>query len=570
MKTVFTLFNIFFVLNVHAQTLNKAGTLDSNFGENGFISSSYPSLINSIIQQQDGKILAAGNFLNLNGLIVRFLPDGTLDSTFGTNGAAISNPPGGANEMLLTADEKILVVGSFVDVHGSNQSFLARFTQDGHADSSFGVNGSSMIPKFHRYDGFTDIALTSTGDVIVGGLGYNNPNTLDSQYSIISRISSNGAFDYGFGNNGYVINLVAIGLNDLAVQTDDKIVAAGYNFAGGFQQQDFVFSRYNSDGTIDKSFGKNGNVIIDGNGGEDVPEKIIIQSDNKLVFGGYSSADKYYMSALRLNTDGSLDKTFGKEGKVFIDFGDSASKAYDMVRQPDGKFILAGGAYKFKGTDLQGGSFGSSRINIDGSIDSSFGINGTQITNYISDGEAYCVGLQSDGKILLGGYYQNTNGYQSYLMLRYNNSTNKREVLITKIRHWIQHHNGITWDGNSSISSYVVQRSYDGIHFSSIARINANNNSAFTYNDASPLSGNNYYRLQTTSINGAVNYSNVIAVSADEDAIKISPNPAKNYLHIDGLSSNTKLTVLDVSGNVKLRAVANNSSYNLNIASLTT
>jgi len=74
--------------------------------------------------------------------------------------------------------------------------------------------------------------------------------------------------------------------------------------------------------------------------------------------------------------------------------------------------------------------------------------------------------------------------------------------------------------------------------------------------------------LQTTSVNGTVNYSNVLAVSNSD--IKLSPNPATNSLHIEGLSSTpkTKLTIVDITGNIKLQAVANTSSYNLNIASL--
>jgi hypothetical protein len=147
-------------------------------------------------------------------------------------------------------------------------------------------------------------------------------------------------------------------------------------------------------------------------------------------------------------------------------------------------------------------------------------------------------------------------------------------MIITKIRRWLQHHNGIQWNKLNDISNYIVQRSYDGIHFSQIARINSNDNSALTYEDPSPLNGTNYYRLQTTSINGAVNYSNALAVTNNE--IKISPNPATNSLHIEGLSSTknlpagrqVKLTVVDIAGNIKLQTVTNASSFNLNIASL--
>jgi hypothetical protein len=186
--------------------------------------------------------------------------------------------------------------------------------------------------------------------------------------------------------------------------------------------------------------------------------------------------------------------------------------------------------------------------------------------------------LQPDGKIVAAG--GSSDGITSYISLaRYNNDQpNKKQIFITKLRRWLQHRNGFMWDNANGIKNYAVQRSGDGMNWATVnsqqstvnrSTLTANNN---YYNDPSPLNGTNYYRLQTTSVDGAVNYSNVIAVTADEDATKISPNPAKNNLQITGLSSSnkTKITVVDFSGNIKLQAVANNTSYKLNIASLTT
>jgi uncharacterized delta-60 repeat protein len=334
MKTI--LFSFIYCL-IHVCLNAQPGTLDTSFGNNGFIAGQMPGLVNSILQQQDGKLLAAGSFFDLNGIIARYLPDGTLDSSFGNNGAALSNPPGGAYDMALTTDGRILVVCSFVDENDNDQSFVARFTSNGKPDSSFGTNGISIVPKFHDFEGYTEIALTADGSIITGGFGANDANTLDSQYTVISRLSADGKFDYSFGNNGHVINLAAIVMNDLAIQGDGKIVTAGYSIFS----KDYVLSRYNIDGTLDNNFGNNGNVVTAGKG-EDVPEKIIIGQDGKLILGGYSNGNKYYMAALRYNTDGSLDNSFGNAGEVYVDYGDSAGLAYDMLQQPDGKFILAG------------------------------------------------------------------------------------------------------------------------------------------------------------------------------------------------------------------------------------
>jgi len=114
-----------------------------------------------------------------------------------------------------------------------------------------------------------------------------------------------------------------------------------------------------------------------------------------------------------------------------------------------------------------------------------------------------------------------------------------------------------------------VQRSYDGIHFSSIKRINANNNSNYTFEDPSPLNSTIYYRLQTTSTSNAVTNSNVIAITNDNNTVTISPNPASSSLRIDGLSSTqkTKLAVINFSGNTKLQTEVNTNSYDLDLSS---
>jgi hypothetical protein len=184
---------------------------------------------------------------------------------------------------------------------------------------------------------------------------------------------------------------------------------------------------------------------------------------------------------------------------------------------------------------------------------------------------AYSIFLQKDEKIVLGG----SSGAkiisgplnEAIALVRYkNDEATQKQIIITKIRRWLQHHHGITWNASSNISSYTVQRSSDGEHWSTIyhSPFTTNNH----YNDPSPLNGANYYRLQTTSTDGAVAYSNIIAVANHE--IKISPNPASNILHIEGLSSTnkTKITVIDFAGNIKQQAVAGNNACNVNIAAL--
>jgi len=185
--------------------------------------------------------------------------------------------------------------------------------------------------------------------------------------------------------------------------------------------------------------------------------------------------------------------------------------------------------------------------------------------------------------MLSGTTYINGDQMEYLTLARYNNDLSKKQIIVTKIKKWLQHHNGIVWDNVTGVKSYTVQRSADGVRWATVYRlpITANSQSSIInsplstvnyYNDASPLPGTNYYRLQTTSMDGAVAYSNVIAISGQQSEISISPNPAKNVLRIEGLSSSnkTKITVVDLVGNVacSVQLKANSSSYNLNIATL--
>lgn len=201
---------------------------------------------------------------------------------------------------------------------------------------------------------------------------------------------------------------------------------------------------------------------------------------------------------MRLNSNGSLDETFGESGIALIDFKNSHSWANDMIQQPDGKFILAGGA----SLEPTGSKFALSRITNDGKLYSSFGVNGLQTTAFSDNSSANCVALQSKGKIVLGGFYQKDDKSPSFLIARYNNDkTSKKQIIITKIKHYVATHNN----------------------------------------------------AQATSLSN----------------VSIYPNPTQSVLHISGLSSNkATLTLVDFVGNLKLQAVATGTSYNLNIAAL--
>lgn len=178
--------------------------------------------------------------------------------------------------------------------------------------------------------------------------------------------------------------------------------------------QDMLISRFNNDGSLDSSFGVDGEVAVDFGGRHDGCRDMVQQEDGKIVVAGtsYSSSTPYGLFAIaRLRTDGTLDPTFGGgDGKVLLAVGadDDASEAERLQLQPDGKIIIAGDVTKpsyYK-------DFAIIRLLPDGRLDSTFGSNGTATVAFILafEGSAsmraaylYALSLDSDGRILLGG-----------------------------------------------------------------------------------------------------------------------------------------------------------------------
>ncbi|MEP6466778.1 MAG: T9SS type A sorting domain-containing protein [Parafilimonas sp.] len=563
MKLYFTICSVFFFLMLQAQQINKAGTLDKSFGVDGKVLTSsdlYPLQCTAVSLQSDGSIIATGSTIEMSFFAMKYSAEGFIDSSFGIKGIASIDGMGEAYTMAIQPDDKILVAGYYAEMFEPYNVSIARFNADGTPDLSFGQNGKVLSSLGDRA---TAIGLQQDGKILITGA--------HKGMALIMRFLENGMPDITFGTNGVVENFFGSGTcvgNTIAVQPDGKIVI------GGQANQLLFFGRYNTDGNLDESFGSSGKILYDFGTGTDAISDLVLQTDGKIVAVG--SSNSYYNDTansiiLRCLPDGSLDKNFGNSGLNNINLG--TSRVRSLVLQQDGKIVIGGSG----SVNADIGGFLVGRYTTNGMPDSAFGNNGFQTTTFDSVNVGYSVFLAKDGKIVLGGAANakivSKPSDISIAIARYNNDdASKKQIIITKIKRWLQHQNGFTWDYNNNASSYVVQRSYDGIHFSSVARINAGNSSN-TYNDPSPLSGNNYYRLQTTSTNGALNYSNVIAVSANEDAVKISPNPAKNNLHIEGLSSftKTKLTVVDFTGNITIsqQLPANSAtSYNLNIAAL--
>ncbi len=401
------------------------GNLDSTFGVGGKVITDIggSDTAYSVAIQTDGKIVVVGETYNSNGnfAVVRYNPDGSLDSSFGTSGKAIAdfaNQTDRAYSVTIQSDGKILIGGI---TYNGNQvdAGLVRYNSNGSLDTSFG-NGGKVVTNFEgKNEWIQSIAVQSDGKIIVGG--YLNPNdgSINNDFALI-RYNSNGSLDTSFGNGGRVITSMSNGQDFIAsilIQPDGKVVVTGgaMNMNGN---NNFILARYNSNGSIDTNFGSNGKVITDFPGTDDFANSVALQSDGKIVVAGSTGnigANGDFALA-RYNSDGTLDANFGNGGKVVTDLGSSNDVGQSLAILQNGKIVVSGFA--------QNGSsrrdFALAVYNSNGSLDTSFGNSGKVITPV---GSSYfqntAVAVQSDGKIVVSG---SDNG--NFLVTRYEAPSN--------------------------------------------------------------------------------------------------------------------------------------------------
>jgi uncharacterized delta-60 repeat protein len=331
-----------------------------------------------------------------------------LDPTFGNNG--IVTTPFGHNaapsDAISQTDGKTIVVG-FASNGSHNNWAIVRYNPNGSLDPSFGTNG--IIIQDFGYDNVANgVGLQSNGEIIVAGA---DPVGSGGQFWTIGRYTTNGVLDTTFGNNGIATTTVPLNgsgtvLFDLAIQPDDKIVAVGYNGTSSPSNQ-VILVRYNADGSLDQTFG-NGGIVVTGNiGGSifDIGSAVALEPDGKIaVFGDLSyGGNSSYIFLLRYNSDGSIDTTFGNGGNIIEQIGDE-NGGRDVVVQPnDGKVVVTGQAV----SSGQGSTY-AVRYNPNGGRDATFANNGLFENSFASNSRASTLILQpTDGKILLGGADEN-------------------------------------------------------------------------------------------------------------------------------------------------------------------
>jgi uncharacterized delta-60 repeat protein len=304
--------------------------------------------------QPDGKILAAAAGF-AGGSIGRFNTDGSVDTTFGSDGfvtsKSIGSGPGILNAFALQPDGNILITGA---------GLIGRFTSTGQLDITFGTGGIAPLTGTIA----TAIALQSDGRILlVTGSGaptelFGSPSLPGPQASVIARYNTNGILDKTFGTSGRAACPASAA--GIAIQSDGRIVVAGGITSklstvlnGGIttanNQTGFGVVRYNTNGTVDTTFGTAG-AAITGLGSYPAGSafSVAIQSNGDIVAAGQAGSgiqnfDSSSFALARFTTTGKLDTTFGTKGIVTTVVGQkNISFVSAIVLQSDGKIVAAG------------------------------------------------------------------------------------------------------------------------------------------------------------------------------------------------------------------------------------
>lgn len=416
------------LLNAGFYALAQDGSLDTSFSTDGRVSTTigtFDETAQDIVVQVDGKILVAGhsyNNMDYDFALVRYKTDGSLDTqTFGVAGV-VTTPIGSADDkilcMALQSDGKIVVAGTAY-MGTKDMIALARYNVDGSLDNTFNGNGFLTTSIGSNGDYPFGIAIQNDGKIVIVG-GSTTSTNLDL---FVARYNADGSLDPTFDGDGIALPGLSANYADLAndvkIQSDGKIVVAGYTNGG--LDADFAIVRFNANGSLDNSFDNDGIFThpIVGTFNE-YANALAIQSDGKIVVVGSSNNLFYDFIITRYNPNGSLDSTFDVDGVVVTDFGVSTDfgAATDVALQNDGKILVTG--YKNNATVL---NIALNRYLSSGVLDNTFDLDGMVSTEFATTGDATAnaISIQSDGKILVAG--TNYDSKTNMAVVRYNNSS---------------------------------------------------------------------------------------------------------------------------------------------------
>ncbi|WP_141735119.1 hypothetical protein [Oligoflexus tunisiensis] len=344
------------------------GELDTSFGTDGYaihnaIVGTTGEVARSIVVQSSGKIVIAGTIEHAGASdtrdrdigLLRLNTDGSLDSTFGTDGLVTLNLSEGEvsgtsfvadniGGMTTDSSGRLLIHGSAKRDGGTDTDFvLTRLSADGVVDETFGTAGRTTLDIRNLSASPKPAIVLSSGQIL--GTGYMRDGSV--VVPVIYRTDANGVLDTTYGENGIFSQAVLEATTEVysAVVQGDSIVTVGYGRNSAEENLDFLSLRITSAGALDTTYGSNGYTRVDAAGFNDNGRNMTQLPDGRiaLVGGGRTTAETADGMVAILNADGQADTTFAEKGARLFDFGGTADFLWGAAVSPAGdKAVIVG------------------------------------------------------------------------------------------------------------------------------------------------------------------------------------------------------------------------------------
>jgi uncharacterized delta-60 repeat protein len=428
-----TILAVLLVMVVARPASAAPGDIDTSFGTGGRVRTDFAGFFDiaqDALVQGNGKVVAVGRvgtgttFTSFDFGVARYTEDGDPDTTFSTDGRQRTDFGGKgdtAEAVAQQGDGKLVVAGSSQAAGDSDRFALARYTANGHLDTTFSGDGK-VRTAFPGYDtaSAADVAAQPDGGIVAVGVAIAVPQAPGPGGGArggpgvvadvaVARYKPNGTLDPTFGGGDGLVTTDFGGAFDLGaavtVLPSGAILVAGLSQTPSLEQRFFAV-KYLSNGTRDGSFDGDGKVVVNMVAGE--AEKVAglaVRPDGKIVIGGTahngatgsSGAD---LAVLRLKADGGVDTTFGGgDGKAFADFGGTEDPD-TMMRQDDGKLVFVA-TRPMSQTETQ--AIWVFRLTGGGAADSGFGSGGRAEVEFPESVGGFGGALDQSGRIVAVG-----------------------------------------------------------------------------------------------------------------------------------------------------------------------
>ncbi len=340
------------------------GKVISNIGNNPNYGND-ESVSPDMVIQDDDKIIISGTIYSSSSsdfAMTRYNPNGTLDNTFGNNGTVVTdfnNDYDVCKSMILQSDGKIILAGTSKHITELNNFGVARYNIDGTLDTTFGTNGTLSLNLGSQYysntnDNATSIKLQSSGKLVIGGYADKQDQWSFPKRIAVIRLNLNGTLDASFGVNGKSIITSYTGLGDeylesLIIGNNDEIIVGGHGYNNSISSRKPFIGKFDINGQLQTSFGTNG-FVIDSNGGGRI-FSLSLRNDKIFAIGNKNMGTyfNYDFMTLRYNYDGSLDTSFDLDGVLYTNFGTdntyTTDKGFTIAHIDDNTFFVGGQDY---------------------------------------------------------------------------------------------------------------------------------------------------------------------------------------------------------------------------------